>query len=151
VSWSSVSDPHELTNRVHGGSFISGSASAPGLVGSKLATEGNIIVIVPQYRLGVFGFLPPSSSKAASDPNLGMGDLVLALKSIRTYAKDFGGDGGKVVVGAQSSGAYMIRSRSTLYSTMKHADGQHCGPCLLRRVYSEERSCSLIQWYVLRL
>jgi carboxylesterase type B len=98
--------------RVHGGSFISGSASAPGLSGAKLATEGNIIVVVPQYRIGVFGFLPPSTSKSAADPNLGMGDLVLALKSIRTYIRDFGGDGGKVVLGGQSSGAHMLRGGS---------------------------------------
>ena len=35
--------------RVHGGSFVSGSASAPGLDGSTLA-QGMIIVIVIQYR-----------------------------------------------------------------------------------------------------
>lgn len=95
--------------RVHGGSFTSGSASAPGLVGSKLATEGNIIVIVVQYRLGVLGYLPPTSAPSASDPNLGLGDVVLALRMVRSHIRDFGGDGGRVVVGGQSSGAHMIR------------------------------------------
>lgn len=95
--------------RIHGGSFTSGSASAPGLVGSKLATEGNIITIVLQYRLGVLGYLPPTSAPSASDPNIGVGDIVLALKMIRNNVRNFGGDGGRVVLGGQSSGAHMIR------------------------------------------
>ena len=38
--------------RVHGGSFIVGSATGPGLDGSKLAIATNSIVAVMQYRLG---------------------------------------------------------------------------------------------------
>jgi carboxylesterase type B len=95
--------------RIHGGSFDSGSASAPGLSGARIAQEGNIVVVVLQYRLGVLGYLPPSS-----DPNLGVGDIVLALRWLRNAAKDFGGDGGRVVLGGQSSGAHMIRGRSYL-------------------------------------
>jgi carboxylesterase type B len=37
---------------IHGGSSISGSATAPGLDGSKLAVATNSIVAVIQYRLG---------------------------------------------------------------------------------------------------
>jgi carboxylesterase type B len=74
-----------------------------------MAQEGNIIVVVPQYRLGVLGYLPPSSAPSSKDPNLGVGDVVLALRWLRNSARDFGGDGGKVVVGGQSSGAHLIR------------------------------------------
>lgn len=98
--------------RIHGGSFDSGSASAPGLSGSRIAQEGNIIVVVLQYRLGVLGYLPPSSAPSAKDPNLGVGDIVHALKWLRNAAKDFGGDGGRVVLGGQSSGAHLIRGKS---------------------------------------
>ena len=38
--------------RIHGGSFIVGSATAPGLDGSNLAIATNSIVAVVQYRLG---------------------------------------------------------------------------------------------------
>lgn len=38
--------------RIHGGSFIVGSATAPGLDGSNLAVATNSIVAVVQYRLG---------------------------------------------------------------------------------------------------
>lgn len=39
-------------SRVHGGSFIGGSATNPGLDGSNLAIATNSIVAVVQYRLG---------------------------------------------------------------------------------------------------
>jgi acetyl esterase/lipase len=102
----------KLIRRIHGGSFYAGSASAPGLSGARIAQEGNIIVVVLQYRLGVLGYLPPSSASSAKDPNLGVGDIILALKWIRDTIKDFGGDGEKVVLGGQSTGAHMIRGTS---------------------------------------
>jgi carboxylesterase type B len=37
---------------LHGGSFMYGSATGPGLDGSKLAVATNSIVAVVQYRLG---------------------------------------------------------------------------------------------------
>lgn len=39
-------------HRIHGGSFISGSATAPGLNGTLLANRMGAIVVVVQYRLG---------------------------------------------------------------------------------------------------
>jgi len=105
---------YKLTSRIHGGSFDSGSASAPGLSEARIANEGNIIVVVPQYRLGVLGYLPPSIAQSAKDPNLGVGDLVLAMRWLRNSARDFGGDGGRVVIGGQSSGAHLIRGKSFL-------------------------------------
>ena len=40
------------SSRIHGGSFIVGSATAPGIGGSKLAIATGSIVAVVQYRLG---------------------------------------------------------------------------------------------------
>jgi hypothetical protein len=48
--------------RVHGGSFIVGSATGPGLDGSNLAVATNSIVAVVQYRLGA---VCPSASSVA--------------------------------------------------------------------------------------
>ena len=39
-------------SRIHGGSFVVGSATGPGLDGSKLAIATQSIVAVVQYRLG---------------------------------------------------------------------------------------------------
>ncbi|WVF65861.1 hypothetical protein IAT40_000598 [Kwoniella sp. CBS 6097] len=95
---------------IHGGSFYEGSASAPGLDGSKLASTGDIIVIVLQYRLGVLGYIPPSTAPSWADPNLGLRDIILALQTINQYAGFIGGDPNKVTIGGQSSGGSMIRA-----------------------------------------
>ena len=52
--------------RIHGGSFIVGSATDPGLDGSKLALATNSIVAVIQYRLGTVSFLHSSSRIAVN-------------------------------------------------------------------------------------
>lgn len=102
---------------LHGGSFRFGGANMPGIDGSALAAKGQV-VFVPQYRLGMFGLLPPAGSPAASDPNLALRDVVLALKSIKD---NIGSKGNKnaVTLGGHSSGALMVR---TLWS-MPSASG----------------------------
>ncbi|KAL0252305.1 hypothetical protein I308_101694 [Cryptococcus tetragattii IND107] len=95
---------------IHGGSFTQGGASAPGLDGSKLAVKGDMIVVVLQYRLGVLGFLPPTSASTTNDPNLGLKDVILGLKAINQYIEYAGGNRAKVTIGGQSSGAGLIRA-----------------------------------------
>ncbi|KIR28114.1 hypothetical protein I309_03111 [Cryptococcus deuterogattii LA55] len=87
------------------GPLLSGGASAPGLNGSKLAAEGDMIVVVLQYRLGVLGFLPPTSANINNDPNLGLKDVILGLKAINQYIEYAGGNRAEVTIGGQSSGA----------------------------------------------
>ncbi|ODN93444.1 hypothetical protein L198_05309 [Cryptococcus wingfieldii CBS 7118] len=95
---------------IHGGSFVQGSTSAPGLDGSLLAKNGNMIVIMLQYRLGVFGLLPPTLASTSSDPSLGLKDVILGLKGVNQYIDYVGGNRGQITVGGQSSGASMIRA-----------------------------------------
>ncbi|TFK42464.1 Alpha/Beta hydrolase protein [Crucibulum laeve] len=90
---------------VHGGSFIVGSASAPGLDGSKLAIATQSIVAVVQYRLGALGFLSPDGNT-----NLAVKDLVTALQFLKKVVPAFGGSTSKITVAGQSSGANMIRA-----------------------------------------
>ena len=47
-----------LPFRIHGGSFISGSASDPSINGANLAAATQSIVAVVQYRLGGVGVYP---------------------------------------------------------------------------------------------
>lgn len=94
-----------LLRRIHGGSFILGSATGPGLDGSNLATATGAIVAVVQYRLGALGFMAPDGST-----NLAVGDIVTALKFLQTIAPSFGGDASQITLAGQSSGANMIRA-----------------------------------------
>lgn len=106
-----------------GGSFIGGSASASGLDGSLLASEQNAIIIVIQYRLGLFGWLQTqdtldensggSSGSSQVSGNQAVRDVVAALQVIKRYAAQFGGDPSKITLSGQSSGAHMVRALLT--------------------------------------
>ncbi|KAF8965211.1 Alpha/Beta hydrolase protein [Flammula alnicola] len=67
---------------IHGGSFIIGSATGPGLDGSNLAIATNSIVAVVQYRLGALGFMAPSGQT-----NLALKDLKVFLHLVEALQK----------------------------------------------------------------
>ncbi|KAF9227728.1 alpha/beta-hydrolase [Gyrodon lividus] len=90
---------------IHGGSFMVGSATNPGLDGSNLAEATNSIVAIIQYRLGALGFISPNGQT-----NLGLRDAVNALQFLSKVLPSFGGDPSKITVAGQSSGANMIRA-----------------------------------------
>lgn len=62
-------------------------------------------------RLGVLGFIPPTTAASTADPNLGLLDVINGLKAVRMYVPYFGGDPNKVTVGGQSAGASMVRGK----------------------------------------
>ncbi|KAI6045597.1 Alpha/Beta hydrolase protein [Pisolithus marmoratus] len=90
---------------IHGGSFMVGSASNPGLDGSALAQATGSIVAVIQYRLGALGFIAPNG-----ETNLGLKDVVNGLQFLHNVLPSFGGDKSKITLAGQSSGANMIRA-----------------------------------------
>jgi len=60
-----------------------------------LATISNVIVVVIQYRLGVFGFLHIKGTDAIG--NLALLDQNLALKWVYSNAERLGGDRQRIV------------------------------------------------------
>ncbi|MCO5596200.1 hypothetical protein L7F22_050260 [Adiantum nelumboides] len=107
----------------HGGSGIVGSASQDGLNAAQWASKQNVIVVVPQYRLGLFGWLSttdtldeqqggaPGATKVAG--NQAIRDVIAALQQIPTLADVLYGDASKVTIMGQSSGATMMRALLT--------------------------------------
>lgn len=107
----------------HGGSGIVGSASQDGLNAAQWAVKQNVIVVVPQYRLGLFGWLStadtldeqqggaPGAAKVAG--NQAIRDVIAALQQIPTLADVLHGDAAKVTIMGQSSGATMMRALLT--------------------------------------
>ncbi|KAI9065347.1 alpha/beta-hydrolase [Trametes sanguinea] len=90
---------------IHGGSFVTGSATDAGLDGSQLAAATNSIVAVIQYRLGALGFLAPSGVH-----NLAVADVMAALGFLQKVVPSFGGSASKITIAGQSSGANMVRA-----------------------------------------
>ncbi len=95
----------------HGGGFAAGSASEPRTDGEWFARQG-IVVVAPNYRLGVFGFLahPELTAESAGrgSGNYGMLDQVAALEWVRDNIAGFGGDPENVTINGESAGSMSV-------------------------------------------
>lgn len=91
---------------IHGGAFKSGGASSPLYDPHRLVDEGNVIVVSVNYRLGFFGFVRDQEGNLA---NLGMLDLIEALKWINRNIAAFGGNPDNVTIFGQSAGGSAVQ------------------------------------------
>jgi para-nitrobenzyl esterase len=94
---------------IHGGGNVFGQASIYN--GSLLASRGNMIVVVIQYRLGPFGFfyfpaLNPNGTAEDKSGNYGTLDTIKAVEWVRNNIRFFGGDPRNITVGGQSAGGF---------------------------------------------
>jgi para-nitrobenzyl esterase len=95
----------------HGGAFISGSGSSGWYDGSSLARKGDVVVVTINHRLGVPGFLylgDVAGDEYAASGNVGMLDIVEALKWVRDNVASFGGDAGNVTIFGESGGGAKV-------------------------------------------
>ncbi|MCD0479972.1 carboxylesterase family protein [Chryseobacterium sp. LC2016-29] len=90
---------------VHGGSYEIGCGDIPTADPTNWVKEQNVIVVTVSYRLGIFGFLGGNEKKTA---NLGLFDLIEALKWIKNNITSFGGDSENITLFGQSSGGDLI-------------------------------------------
>jgi para-nitrobenzyl esterase len=91
---------------LHGGGFRGGSGSSPMFDGTNLALRGDVVTVTINHRLNVCGFanLSEFSSDFAASGQVGMLDIVHALKWVRTNIAQFGGDPNTVMIFGQSGG-----------------------------------------------
>ncbi|KAJ7314752.1 Alpha/Beta hydrolase protein [Mycena albidolilacea] len=90
---------------IHGGGYVWGSASEYN--GTEIVVESNrqVVVVVIQYRLGLFGFLAGKEVKDGGAPNAGLLDQDFALRWVNQNIRKFGGDPDKVAIWGESAGA----------------------------------------------
>ncbi len=93
---------------VHGGAYILGSASQPLYHGRVLAAGGEAVIVTVNYRLGAFGFLDLSSFDGRFDTNLGLRDVLFALRWVRDNIAAFGGDPERVTLFGESAGGGVV-------------------------------------------
>ena len=93
---------------LHGGGFVTGAPSRPRDDGTMLAAKGDVVVVAPNHRLGTLGYLPLGSLIPGCINNVGMLDIVLALRWVRDHARALGGDPNNVTVFGESGGAMKI-------------------------------------------
>ncbi|CAN7945800.1 unnamed protein product, partial [Ixodes hexagonus] len=72
--------------------------------GGKLSALGDVVVVIPNYRLGVLGFL--NIDVPGGDKNVGLLDQEFAMNWIKTNIKAFGGLQDDFVVFGHHWGAY---------------------------------------------
>ncbi|MBE6286909.1 MAG: carboxylesterase/lipase family protein [Mediterranea massiliensis] len=92
---------------LHGGGYTSGNGQEhPGYDGRNLADKGDVVVVTINHRLNVLGFLDLSSfgEKYKESANVGMTDIVMALKWVKENIANFGGDPDCVTIFGQSGG-----------------------------------------------
>lgn len=102
---------------LHGGAYVLGSASQPLYEGHRLVTGGDVVVVTVNYRLGALGFLDLSSFSTARrrfDSNIGLHDVLAALRWVRDNIAAFGGDPERVTLFGESAGAGIV---TTLLAT----------------------------------
>ncbi len=95
----------------HGGAFISGSGSSGWYDGTNLARRGDVVVVTVNHRLGVPGYLylgDLAGEAYAASGNVGMLDIVEALKWVRDNISAFGGDAGNVTIFGESGGGAKV-------------------------------------------
>lgn len=96
---------------IHGGGFVSGASSAPGLDGHNFARAGDVVLVSLNHRLNVFGHLSLAGSRDtryADAGNVGMLDVIAALNWVRQNIAQFGGDPANVSISGQSGGASKV-------------------------------------------
>jgi len=96
---------------IHGGGFVSGASSAPGLDGHHFAQRGDVVMVSLNHRLNVFGHLSLAldAGEAYRDAgNVGMLDIIQALQWVRQHISQFGGDPNNVTISGQSGGASKV-------------------------------------------
>jgi para-nitrobenzyl esterase len=88
---------------VHGGSFAHGSNALSGYDGTTFARDGVVYVSV-NYRVGSEGF----SVVDGAPLNLGVADVIAALRWVHAEIAAFGGDPNNVTVFGQSAGSILL-------------------------------------------
>ncbi|WP_170177647.1 carboxylesterase/lipase family protein [Thermomonospora umbrina] len=90
---------------VHGGSNTAGSGSTYNT--SKLAVNGDVVVVSINYRLGALGWLghPGLETRGLQAGNYGLLDQQAALRWVRHNIGAFGGDARNVTLFGESAGA----------------------------------------------
>ncbi|XP_071505502.1 cholinesterase-like [Diadema antillarum] len=91
---------------IHGGGFETGTAMTYDYYGLPLAAVGDVIIVVPNYRLGVFGFLATADDTYPG--NYGMLDQVAALVWVKDNIEAFGGDKNRITLFGESAGAASV-------------------------------------------
>lgn len=96
---------------IHGGGFRSGSGSSPQYDGTNLCLRGDVVVVAINHRLNCLGFThfaQIGGDEYASSGNVGLLDIVHALRWVKNNIEQFGGDPDRVMIFGESGGGRKV-------------------------------------------
>lgn len=103
---------------IHGGEFVSGSASDTSSDGKTSLYDGyplverDVVVVTIQYRIGALGFLSHRAfdleDEHHASGNFGLLDQIAALQWVRRNIAAFGGDPARVTIAGQGAGGASV-------------------------------------------
>ena len=97
---------------IHGGGFFGGNAFEEySFEGANLARHGDIIFVSINHRLNILGHLnlDQYGEEFKDSPNVGIADLVVAMKWINENIAAFGGDPENVTICGHSGGGGKVQ------------------------------------------
>lgn len=105
---------------LYGAAFQNGANSFELYDGQYLSALGDLVVVVPNYRVGALGFLSGPSAGVLPG-NAGLHDQRLALSWMLNNIENFGGNASRVVLaghdaGAASLGYHLFRGDAALFT-----------------------------------
>jgi para-nitrobenzyl esterase len=106
--------PRPVMVWLHGGAYAVGAGSYEWYRPDRLVTEGDVVVVNVNYRLGVFGNL---RLEGLSPGNLGLFDQISALRWIAKNVAAFGGDPAQVTVFGESAGGHSVAALMSIPET----------------------------------
>lgn len=98
---------------IFGGGFMLGDGLEFGFYdGTNLATKHRVVIVAPNYRVDVFGFLA-LPELAAEDPNNSTGNMALldqraAMQWTKQNIQAFGGDPNNIAIFGESAGGFSV-------------------------------------------
>jgi para-nitrobenzyl esterase len=109
---SSLSGKRPVMFYIHGGGYSFGSSyELPSHEGAQMARHHEVVQVSVNHRLNILGFLDASEiggSAYDDSANVGMTDLVMALRWVKENIENFGGDPDRVMIYGQSGGGSKV-------------------------------------------
>lgn len=108
---------------IHGGGFVGGSASDALYDGTQFeqATDGNVLLVTINYRLGPLGFLFLEGTEGAGV--FGLLDQRAAMKWVHDNIAAFGGNPNNVTIAGQSAGGISVCLHLTMPESWPYFKG----------------------------
>ncbi|KAL2821669.1 Alpha/Beta hydrolase protein [Aspergillus granulosus] len=101
--------------QIHGGGYTLGNTQAAPGNALVYQSNGGLIYVAIQYRLGAYGFLGGPEVLENGDANVGLLDQRAALLWVQRHIRTFGGDPSKVTIIGGSAGGGSVSDQMILY------------------------------------